>query len=85
MMGVPFVFIRWIEACIRESIAEVTDLEEELRNGIILAKLAKTFSPQNVKKIFEDRTKLQFRHSDNINYILNAMKDAGLPDVRGKK
>jgi hypothetical protein len=28
---------------------------------------------------------LQFRHSDNINYILNAMKDAGLPDVRGKK
>ncbi|KAJ3412002.1 hypothetical protein HDV05_001383 [Chytridiales sp. JEL 0842] len=71
----------WIEACIREPIAEVTELEEELRNGIILAKLAKRFAPSCVKKIFDDRTKLQFRHSDNINYILNAMHQVNLPNV----
>ncbi|KAI8836593.1 hypothetical protein BC829DRAFT_447861 [Chytridium lagenaria] len=71
----------WIEACIHEHIAPTTQLEEELRNGIILAKLARSFSPQSVKKIFEDKTKLQYKHSDNINYLLNAMKEVGLPQV----
>ncbi|KAJ3105040.1 hypothetical protein HDU97_008648 [Phlyctochytrium planicorne] len=86
----------WIEACIKENIAATTALEEELRNGIILAKLAKSFSPGSVKKIFEvclaelrsvlmksnqDKTKLQYKHSDNINYLLNAMKEVGLPKV----
>ncbi|KAI9354864.1 hypothetical protein DFJ73DRAFT_795084 [Zopfochytrium polystomum] len=71
----------WIEACIKEEIGSVTVLEEELRNGIALAKLARSFSPKSVKRIFEDRTKLQFRHSDNINCLFAAMKEAGLPSV----
>ncbi|KAJ3333331.1 hypothetical protein HDU76_009303 [Blyttiomyces sp. JEL0837] len=71
----------WIEACIKEQIGAVTDLDEELRNGINLAKLARKFSPNSVKKIFEDRTKLQFRHSDNINCLFAAMKEVGLPSV----
>ncbi|KAJ3219368.1 hypothetical protein HDU67_001587 [Dinochytrium kinnereticum] len=71
----------WIEACIHEPIAPTTQLEEDLRNGIILAKLARSYSPQSVKKIFEDKTKLQYKHSDNINYLLNAMKEVGLPQV----
>ncbi|TPX69027.1 hypothetical protein SpCBS45565_g02717 [Spizellomyces sp. 'palustris'] len=71
----------WIEACIKFQIASIGELEEELRNGIVLAHLAKSFSPEAVKKIFEDRTRLQFRHSDNINYLFEAMRNVGLPDV----
>ncbi|KAJ3056588.1 hypothetical protein HK097_005751 [Rhizophlyctis rosea] len=71
----------WIEACIKEQIAPIEQLDEELRNGIVLARLARTFEPKAVKKIFEDRTKLQFRHSDNINYLFDAMRQVGLPEV----
>ncbi|KAJ3225527.1 hypothetical protein HDU81_007811 [Chytriomyces hyalinus] len=71
----------WIEACIDEEIAPTTDLEEEMRNGIVLAKLARSFHPSSVKKIFEMTNKLQFKHSDNINCLFNAMKAVGLPEV----
>ncbi|KAJ3403889.1 hypothetical protein HDU80_003535 [Chytriomyces hyalinus] len=71
----------WIEACINEEIALTTDLEEEMRNGIVLAKLARSFHASSVKKIFEVTTKLQFKHSDNINCLFNAMKAIGLPEV----
>ncbi|KAI8810415.1 hypothetical protein BJ742DRAFT_747546 [Cladochytrium replicatum] len=71
----------WIEACIREPIAPIEELEEELRNGIVLARLAKSFQPEVVRRIFEDRTKLQYRHSDNINYLFIAMQRVGLPTV----
>ena len=43
----------WIEACIKEQIAPIEQLDEELRNGIVLARLARTFEPTAVKKIFE--------------------------------
>ncbi|KAJ3064475.1 hypothetical protein HDU99_004449, partial [Rhizoclosmatium hyalinum] len=62
-------------------IAPTTELEEEMRNGIVVAQLAKSFHPESVKKIFENRSKLQFKHSDNINYLFNAMKAVGLPEV----
>ncbi|KAJ3024758.1 UNVERIFIED_CONTAM: hypothetical protein HDU68_007812 [Siphonaria sp. JEL0065] len=52
-----------------------------MRNGIVAAKLAKSFHPESVKRIFENRTKLQYKHSDNINFLFNAMKAIGLPDV----
>ncbi|TPX34547.1 hypothetical protein SmJEL517_g02831 [Synchytrium microbalum] len=71
----------WIEACTHDSIGDIEHLEEELRNGIALARLAKTFAPDVVKKIFEDTRKLQFRHSDNINYLYAAMRKVGLPEV----
>ncbi|KAJ1535486.1 hypothetical protein HK096_002426, partial [Nowakowskiella sp. JEL0078] len=70
----------WIEACIREHIAPIDRLEEDLRNGIALARLAKFFQPAVVRKIFEDRSKLQYRHSDNINYLFMAMRSVGLPE-----
>jgi hypothetical protein len=44
---------RWIEACIKQEIGQTEKLDEELRNGIHLARLAKFFHPQSVKKIFE--------------------------------
>ncbi|KAJ3397220.1 hypothetical protein HDU92_000100 [Lobulomyces angularis] len=71
----------WIEACTKETIASIETLEEELRNGIVLAKLARSFNSKSVGKIFEDRSKLQFRHSDNINFLLTAMRATGLPEV----
>ncbi|KAJ3024219.1 hypothetical protein HKX48_004492 [Thoreauomyces humboldtii] len=71
----------WIEACIKDQIAPIAEMEEELRNGIVLAQLARTFQPHVVKKIYEDRTVLKFRHSDNINYFFAAMKGVRLPEV----
>jgi len=55
-------------------------LDEELRNGITLAYLGKFFQASCVKKIFEDKTKLQFRHSDNINFFSRLAREE---DCRG--
>ncbi|CAG8437380.1 10108_t:CDS:10 [Acaulospora colombiana] len=51
----------WIEACINEEIDPIIILEESLRNGIVLAKLARSFEPSVVKRIFENLVgKLEF-------------------------
>ncbi|KAJ3131038.1 hypothetical protein HK100_006938 [Physocladia obscura] len=71
----------WMETCIKEEIAQTTELEEEMRNGISLAKLAKSFHPESVRKIFENRNKLQYKHSDNINFLFDAMRAVGLPEI----
>ncbi|KAG9292036.1 hypothetical protein G9A89_017935 [Geosiphon pyriformis] len=70
----------WIEACIAEEIDPIAELEESLRNGIVLAKLAKSFDPSVVRRIFTAST-LQFRHSDNINFFFMAIRRVGLPDI----
>ncbi|XP_056142140.1 ras GTPase-activating-like protein IQGAP3 [Lampris incognitus] len=80
---------RWMEACLHEELPAPTELEESLRNGVLLAKLGHCFSPNNVplKKIFDldqERYKalgLQFRHTDNINHWRNAMQEVGLPTI----
>jgi hypothetical protein len=71
----------WIEAILRAEIAPIDKLEEELRNGISLAQLAKEFQPKLVRRIYQDKTKLVFKHSDNINYFFNAIRTEGLPEV----
>ncbi|KAJ3204628.1 hypothetical protein HDU82_005707 [Entophlyctis luteolus] len=53
------------------------ELEEEMRNGIYVAKLARFFSPKSVKRIYN----LQFKHSDNINFFFAAMRDVGVPEI----
>ncbi|ORX51088.1 hypothetical protein BCR36DRAFT_351608 [Piromyces finnis] len=68
----------WIERCIEEKI-DSKEFEEQLRRGIVLAKLAKIIQPGSVKKIF-DAEKLQFRHSDNINYLFTVMKNINFPE-----
>ncbi|KAI8996948.1 hypothetical protein BDB01DRAFT_862678 [Pilobolus umbonatus] len=70
----------WIEDCLQDEIEPIIKLEESLRNGIVLAKLANWFSPGIVRKIFQD-TKLQFRHSDNINFFFDALKVVKLPQI----
>lgn len=59
---------QWIEAVIQEDIGAVVDMSQLLRDGVILAKLARFFQPDCVKRVFEDK-RLQFRHSDNVNYF----------------
>ncbi|KAG0317640.1 hypothetical protein BGZ99_006182 [Dissophora globulifera] len=70
----------WIEACIDEEIAAITTLEESLRNGVVLAKLARFFDPPSVRRIFEHPV-LQYKHSDNINCLFKAMRNIKLPEI----
>lgn len=51
-----------MEACLGEELPAPTDLEEGLRNGVILAKLGHRFAPTSVplKKIY-DPEQLRFQ------------------------
>lgn len=55
-------------------------MEDELRNGVVLAKLTRQFAPQLVRRIFES-PRLQFRHSENINYFFQFLNEIGMPDL----
>ncbi|XP_054662451.1 ras GTPase-activating-like protein IQGAP3 [Grus americana] len=80
---------RWMEACLSEELPPPTELEESLRNGVVLAKLGHCFAPAVVplKKIYDrEQTRykaagLHFRHTDNINYWRDAMNHVGLPSI----
>jgi len=79
----------WIEACVNEVLPETTELEEGLRNGVVLAKLAHFMNPDTVplKRIYDrDEARYQsrglhFRHTDNINHWLRAMQEISLPKI----
>ncbi|XP_033341426.2 ras GTPase-activating-like protein IQGAP1 [Megalopta genalis] len=78
---------KWLEACLRETLPPTTELEENLRNGVYLAKLAHFMAPETLpfNKIYDPEQKrygvagLQFRHTDNINYFLKSLKSMQLP------
>ncbi|KAL6465514.1 hypothetical protein MHYP_G00256470 [Metynnis hypsauchen] len=80
---------QWIEACLEEELPSTTELEEGLRNGVYLGKLAKFFAPKMVseKKIYDrDQSRykskgLHFRHTDNTVQWLRAMESVGLPKI----
>ncbi|XP_069463247.1 ras GTPase-activating-like protein IQGAP3 isoform X1 [Ambystoma mexicanum] len=80
---------RWMEACLNEELPPPTELEETLRNGVILAKLGHFFAPDIVplKKIYDceqlryKATGLHFRHTDNVNHWRSAMDHIGLPSI----
>ncbi|NXV54287.1 IQGA2 protein, partial [Uria aalge] len=80
---------RWMEVCLDEELPPTTELEEGLRNGVYLAKLAKFFAPDVVsdKKIYDvkqeryKRSGLHFRHTDNTVQWLRAMESIGLPKI----
>uniref|UniRef100_A0A8C5U161 IQ motif containing GTPase activating protein 3 n=1 Tax=Malurus cyaneus samueli TaxID=2593467 RepID=A0A8C5U161_9PASS len=80
---------RWMEACLGEGLPPPTELEETLRNGVLLAKLGHCFAPAVVplKKIYDpEQTRykaagLHFRHTDNINHWRDAMSHVGLPSI----
>ena len=78
-----------MEACLRENLPPSTELEENLRNGIYLAKLGHFMAPEilPLNKIYDIEQKryavagLQFRHTDNINHFLKCLKSMQLPLV----
>ncbi|KAJ6485015.1 ras GTPase-activating protein [Mycena vitilis] len=71
---------QWIEGCLNEELGfGVVEMEDGLRNGIVLAKLVQVFRPDAVKKIWRGE-KLDFRHSDNINYFFNFVREIKLPE-----
>uniref|UniRef100_A0A665VIL2 IQ motif containing GTPase activating protein 2 n=1 Tax=Echeneis naucrates TaxID=173247 RepID=A0A665VIL2_ECHNA len=80
---------RWMEACLEEDLPPTTELEEGLRNGVYLGKLANFFAPKMVseKRIYDrDQTRykstgLHFRHTDNTVQWLRAMESVGLPKI----
>ncbi|KAI5708213.1 hypothetical protein M8J77_018222 [Diaphorina citri] len=77
----------WIESCIKETLPPSTELESNLRNGIVLAKLGHYLDPEIVpeSKIYDadfavyNRAGLRFRHTDNINYFIKAVTATDLP------
>ena len=79
----------WIEDCIKEKLPASTELEEHLRNGVYFAKLGHFCAPKVValRKIFDiDQGRwmshgLHFKHTDNINFFLTAVRKIGLPEV----
>uniref|UniRef100_A0A8C9ZT49 IQ motif containing GTPase activating protein 2 n=1 Tax=Sander lucioperca TaxID=283035 RepID=A0A8C9ZT49_SANLU len=80
---------RWMEACLEEDLPPTTELEEGLRNGVYLGKLANFFAPKMVseKRIYDrDQARfkskgLHFRHTDNTVQWLRAMESVGLPKI----
>ncbi|KAG8903659.1 hypothetical protein FRB99_002897, partial [Tulasnella sp. 403] len=72
---------QWIEGCLQEELPfGVVEMDEGLRNGVVLAKLARVWEGEAlVKRIFE-HPKLQYKHSDNINYFFVFVRRQGLPE-----
>ncbi|XP_068166071.1 ras GTPase-activating-like protein IQGAP2 [Antennarius striatus] len=80
---------QWMEACLEEDLPPTVELEEGLRNGVYLGKLANFFAPKMVseKRIYDrDQSRykskgLHFRHTDNTVQWLRAMESVGLPKI----
>lgn len=68
----------WMEHCVDEKLGDVVDMENSMRDGIFLAKLARVFEPSTVPRIFA-HPKLQYKHTDNINYFFKFVQLIGLP------
>ncbi|XP_077550679.1 ras GTPase-activating-like protein IQGAP1 [Haemaphysalis longicornis] len=78
----------WLSSCIGEELPSATGLEESLRNGVYLARLSHFLAPDVVplckiydadQRVYRERG-LCFRHTENINLWLNAMRSIGFPE-----
>ncbi|XP_065336041.1 ras GTPase-activating-like protein IQGAP1 isoform X2 [Cloeon dipterum] len=78
---------KWLESVLQISLPPSTELEENLRNGVVLAKLGHLIAPEVVSfnKIYDsdqsryERFGLQFRHTDNINKWIASLTAVKLP------
>ncbi|KAL9937212.1 hypothetical protein V8E36_003621 [Tilletia maclaganii] len=68
----------WMEHCVGEELGAIVDMENEMRDGVFLAKLARKFEPDCVPRIFVN-PKLQYRHTDNTNHFFTFVNVVGLP------
>ncbi|KAG6899516.1 hypothetical protein C0993_009572 [Termitomyces sp. T159_Od127] len=72
---------QWIEGCLEEELEfGVVELEDGLRNGVVLAKLVRAFQGESAVRKIYDAPKLDFRHSDNINHFFSFVRQIGLPE-----
>lgn len=82
----------WLSECLNDdTLVPTTDLEENLRNGVLLARLGNSFAPEVVpeKGIFDIRQEKYrqndatpvYRHSDNIMQWRRAMESVRLPEI----
>ncbi|CCH42893.1 Ras GTPase-activating-like protein IQGAP1 [Wickerhamomyces ciferrii] len=72
----------WIEKCIGEEIPSASQLATDaLRDGVILAKLVKSFKPELVRRITPSGTRLQFKHTENINVFFHFLDFVRMPDL----
>ncbi|KAI0677108.1 hypothetical protein C8Q78DRAFT_959803 [Trametes maxima] len=71
----------WIEGCLGGELPfGVVEMEEQLRNGVILAKLVRVFQGEAAVRRIYEAPKLDFRHSDNINHFFVFVRYVGLPE-----
>lgn len=72
---------QWIEGCLNEELGfGVVEMEDGLRNGVVLAKLVRHFQREPIVRKIYEAPKLDFRHSDNINYFFVFVRQEGLPE-----
>lgn len=72
---------QWIEGCLGEELSfGVVEMEEGLRNGVVLARLVRVFKGEGAVRRIYDAPKLDFRHSDNINHFFTFVRNVGLPE-----
>ncbi|TFK43549.1 hypothetical protein BDQ12DRAFT_595944 [Crucibulum laeve] len=72
---------QWVEGCLGEELEfGVVEMEDGLRNGVVLAKLVRAFEGEAAVKRIYEAPKLDFRHSDNINVFFNFVRHVGLPE-----
>lgn len=70
----------WIEDVINSPLPPIVQLEEALRDGVTLAEIVQTLSPNQPLRIFRN-PKLQFRHSDNIAVFFRFLAEVELPEL----
>lgn len=71
----------WLEIVLGEQITqEPAELITYIQNGIHLAKLANVFLPQKKAVVLND-SKLQFRHTENINRFFKLQQYLDIPDL----
>ncbi|CUM66079.1 uncharacterized protein PRCAT00003733001 [Priceomyces carsonii] len=71
----------WLEAVLKEPVHQgAAELISYIRNGIYLAKLANAILPTR-KRVFTNDSKLQFRHTENINRFFHLLEYLDVPDL----
>ena len=79
--------VSWMEAVLDEQLPPTTELEESLRHGVHLARLALRLRPDTSRRVYDPELSryaargLQFRHTDNINLWTQTMQQMGLPQT----
>jgi Ras GTPase-activating-like protein IQGAP2/3 len=73
---------QWIEGCLDEELEfGVTEMEEGLRDGVVLAKLSRVFQGEHIVRRIWTEAKHRYRQSDNINYFLSFIRGVGMPET----